>query len=363
VATDLGYEEEQALNRHVLQKAYKNLIYKSGTVAVLPNEISPNIFKYVYISFLELAGAHLDQEEQGNLEEKVGDGVEVKEEVNKVEEKGEEKVEDVAVSPHVPKMTASREYFLCLLCETSHEHPLGLFHVELKNYCESMTTLLQKRGEREVQLQLSRWYSSCIEYISRCILYLFNDLPVLLHAILLGKSVIITGTSTKHDDMSKLLQAVSIVNLSPQDEYEPVEQGGDPLEGEVLVAERLVVACDDHAPPALNGSKGTNAFCELWSRKLREVSPSDPFHHRGLVEELKLKIMEDLNNARKIVDQAKVNNYSLYKAYTGFQGNANCDVLLNLLLKDITNDSTTTEVLEVIYEQIYKEKQVLVASR
>jgi hypothetical protein len=70
--------------------------------------------------------------------------------------------------------------------------------------------------------------------------------------------------------------------------------------------------------------------------------------------------MDDLNYLKKIVDQAKLNNYALYKAYTGFLGHPNCDILLNLLLKDVTNDYTTTEVLEVIYEQIYKDKpQVL----
>jgi hypothetical protein len=166
---------------------------------------------------------------------------------------------------------------------------LQIFHVELKNYCESMTALLQRRGEREVQLELSSWYSSCIEYISRCVQYLFTDLSVLLHAILFGKSVVITGSSSKHDDLAKLLQSVSIVNLSPQDDQDDQTDQVDQADVETTV-ERLVVVCEGNSPPVLNGTRGSNAFCEQWAKKLCESNPADSFKLRTLLEDLKLQV-------------------------------------------------------------------------
>ena len=146
-------------------------------------------------------------------------------------------------------------------------------------------------------------------------------------------------------------------------------------------------------------TKETNNFCTSWANQLRHGS-SDPFRLRTLLEDLKLKVIQvwqlfllsspptifhftpllplpslhpsllplpskvdtkanvkqqELNFIRKVIDLAKLSNYQLYKSYVVLRANSNCDVLLNLLMKDITNDATTTEVLEVIYERIFHE--------
>lgn len=104
-------------------------------------------------------------------------------------------------------------------------------------------------------------------------------------------------------------------------------------------------------------SRETNLFCDEWAKKLVEMDPLDPFKLRTVVEDLKLKVIQELNFIRKIVDQGKMNNYAMYKAYLVLVSNTNCGVLLNLLLKDITNDYTTTEVLEVIQSYILEKKR------
>ena len=59
----------------------------------------------------------------------------------------------------------------------------------------------------------------CVEYIPRCVKYLYYDnLSSLLYSILLGKSIIINGPSPLFDDITKLVRAVSIIDMSPQDQ-------------------------------------------------------------------------------------------------------------------------------------------------
>jgi len=353
VATDLDSEEQKLLNRAVVQKATKNLIYKSGSIHTIPrgnnspppsppNTKGPVLQLVCFMALLELAGEHLDAA-------LVGD----------------EGLEDEVQG-------TSREYYICFLCESDSDHSLSLFHAELKKFSEQLIPLLQKHNADEEQEELkssisqmaSSWYWKCVEYITRCVRLLAPHLDVVMHSILLGKQVVIVAPPPLFEDLSKLLLDVSIVNLTPSqvprdDEAEELAPSDDDVAG------RLVIMCARPAaqekmqefPPDYSdiqvtlSSRETNSFCASWADKLRNA-PFDAFQLRTLLEDLKLRVIQELNFIRKIIDQAKLSNYLLYKSYLVLRSNNNCDVLLSLLMKDITNDITTTEVLEVISEYI-----------
>jgi hypothetical protein len=397
VATDLDTEKESHLRKYVIQKASKNLLYKSGTINVIPRgSISPSkgpVAQLVsFIALVELAGEHLDV---ALVQDEAGDE-----------------------APAVPK-TMSREYYICFLCEIDNDHSLGLFHTELKNFTDHLVTILQKytsSGTEEsltqaFTLSASAWYWTCVEYITRCVKLLEGNLDKVIYAILLGKQVVLAAPQPVFDDLAKLLLVVSIVNLSPQaprgageDEGdEPVAvAGGSGVDGD---GTKLLISCTHvqlttftsaavqpqdnadlanspaipHAHPLSRNSsltyipragdyddvqvtlntRETNSFCTSWASQLRSGT-SDPFRLRTLLEDLKLKVIQELNFIRKVIDQAKLSNYQLYKSYVVLRANSNCDVLLNLLMKDITNDATTTEVLEVIYEHMQEDLANLV---
>jgi len=71
-------------------------------------------------------------------------------------------------------------------------------------------------------------------------------------------------------------------------------------------------------------------------------------HLRNLIEQQKFKVIQEFNQLRRLIEQAKLNNYSLYKAYRLLKQSSSSDVLLTMLLQDSSNDAKTTEVLEVI---------------
>jgi hypothetical protein len=341
IATDLDTEEESALRKHVITKANKNLIFKSGTIGVV-SSIQRSTTVCCYFALLELAGKHLDD----NID------------TDNAPEEREEEDTEIPLQQAQPKRQ-SREYYLCLLCEVGSDRSLELFQLELKGYCDHLTNLLQQHrsnisAEWANQL-LSSWYHTCVLYARRCVNLLGEDLSIVLHSAFLGRPVIVNGPASETGDLTKLVRAISIINQSPIDD--DTEQT-DPLSG-VAEGNRLVVSVtssQDSGTTVQLSTRETNEFCKQWTTKLRDCS-MDPFHLRACIEDLKLSVIQELNFVRKLVDQAKLNNYSLYKVYSLLLNDSNGDVLMNLLLKDITNDSAASEVLEVIQQCINMKKR------
>ena len=105
-------------------------------------------------------------------------------------------------------------------------------------------------------------------------------------------------------------------------------------------------------------SKETNLFCKEWAKDIRRTAKEktpDPFKLRSLIEHYKLKVIQELNQLRRLVEQAKMNNYALYKSYTMLKKNSASDVLLTMILQD-KSDVNTQEVVQVI--QAFFAKQI-----
>jgi len=117
---------------------------------------------------------------------------------------------------------------------------------------------------------------------------------------------------------------------------------------EELPPDALLISIDSEYQAELN-KQDSNGFCEELAEELRG-SPKDPLKLRNLLEQQKLKIVQELNQLRRLIDLARTNNYSLYKAYRLLKLDHNADVLLTLLTQDIntTSDPSVSEVLQVI---------------
>jgi len=413
VATDLDADKESHLRRYVIQKASKSLLYKSGTINAIPRgSASPSrggsVSQLVaFIALVELPGEHLDDS------------------VVQDETPGEETPvlpKPLSREYYICFLceVADNDHHSLGLFHTE----LKNFTDHLVTILQQYTAHDQKEGDliREFTMSASAWYWTCVEYITRCVKLLDTSLDKVIYAILLGKQVVLAAPEPVFDDLAKLLLVVSIVNLSPQAPRSVGEDEGDEpvaVAGESGVdgdATKLLITCTPaplttFAPPSapaqtpgyaeddtdlalamspkiprahplsrhssaayitragdygdvqvtLN-TKDTNSFCTSWANQLRNGASADPFRLRTLLEDLKLKVIQELNFIRKVIDQAKLSNYQLYKSYVVLRANSNCDVLLNLLMKDITNDATTTEVLEVIYEHMQEEMMGMVIS-
>ncbi len=220
----------------------------------------------------------------------------------------------------MPRMNTSLDYifyhifFLSFFLGVYFTLILLRFHLELKNFADSFSPLLQNyKNEpqnsevlQSITIKGSSWFSICIDYLVRCVDLLDEYLDVVIHSILLGKQVSIVASPTIHADLIKLMHIISIVNISSAQAKEEEE-----LE-EALVASnadnpnqlRLTVATPPSSPTpspssspslippsiAIN-SRDSNKFCMYWAQQLRSAPP-DAFRLRTILEEMKLKVIQ-----------------------------------------------------------------------
>jgi len=217
-----------------------------------------------------------------------------------------------------------QEYIICLICEMENDEGFALFRQDLDLFVGRLRDLLievklkDNSNPESLKDHLSSWYTYCIEYLNRCVDIIKDKLAVLLHIALLNKPVFIKkGTGRAFvEDISRFIKAVSVnsfLNESKQNKG---------------IFSSQVILVEDESPNLRQGihvgldseynlqlsSKETNLFCKEWSKLLRK-SPKDPLKLRNLLELQKSKVTQELNQLKKLIEQARINNYSLYKAY------------------------------------------------
>jgi hypothetical protein len=96
----------------------------------------------------------------------------------------------------------------------------------------------------------------------------------------------------------------------------------------------------------------SNDYCREWSATLGK-SLFNPFMTRQKIEQRKIKVIKQLNDLKRMVDQARLDNHSLYRTYQILKENKNLNVWMSILRSDgTTNDDSCREVLDVIEERI-----------
>jgi hypothetical protein len=232
------------------------------------------------------------------------------------------------------------DYIILLMVEFDREEHFDLFRGELDGFSRKVVGLLtdnltQEKKER-ISTYLGKWYTLSVEYITRCMNNYGEKLDCILHAAVQGKPIDPTLFPNKHGlsqdtDLLRFMDALNIVSILRSSE-KPAPDLLDFTES--------------------TSSAATNDFCKAWANTLRDV-PRNPLTIRFLLEEKKRAIIQELNSIKRIVNDAKMDNYSLYKAHRALQKSGNHDVLLALLHSDETNaveDQDFKDILQVLSE-------------
>ncbi|KAN0040834.1 hypothetical protein ACTFIV_003370 [Dictyostelium citrinum] len=307
-----------------------------------------------------------------------------------------------------------KEYYLCLVCETENDVNLGLFHLEISEFCSSLTTLISQinnssndsnstnsiYNDSSIQNRLSNWYSICIDYISRSVKLLESNIQYIIYSTLTGNTFkLITSPlpsssspqtletmKTISDDIISFLKTISIVNLSTKELspnqfiITPDENNDSGILGNnnnsnnnnninyddasidnddknittdsnsnlFIIEIKESEESNDKFNVVLN-KHDDNMFCKKWSNKYIE-NINNSISLRNLSEDLKLKVIQEFNMFRRMIDISTLNNYLLYKSFLFLSCNENSDILLYLLKKDNIQD--IKEVLIVLENQL-----------
>lgn len=191
---------------------------------------------------------------------------------------------------------------------------------------------------------LSRWYDIAVNYLSRVLsLFSFAQLAILLHSGLIGRRLVVLS----HECAEDVERFYASILFNPLTETSRSSSENDDLQ--LVLGENS----SSHQLSLLE----SNGFCEEWARELLALPFSDPLFNplacKKLLDDKKVGIMNSLNYVNKLVNLAKLDHYALFTAYCELISENNADVLLILLLRDLTPDHdpdfATREVLSVIH--------------
>ncbi|KTF72250.1 hypothetical protein cypCar_00046021, partial [Cyprinus carpio] len=178
--------------------------------------------------------------------------------------------------------------------------------------------------ETEVRPYLNRWYEESVMHIHRVVQLLQANVGYLLHAALSHKLVEVTGADEKTKaDVARFIKAASLQGLVQEDTTaaslckaisEDTHTG-------------LIIDCST-SPPTLT-NEVSNRFCDDWIQAfLNAAERFNPFLLRQILENFKLKAIQDMNNLKRFIRQAEMSHYALFRCCLFLQSCGNGDVLL-----------------------------------
>ncbi|XP_038048822.1 protein Njmu-R1-like isoform X1 [Patiria miniata] len=279
------------------------------------------------------------------------------------------------LDPDDPPSTfyTSIEYVICFLMGTSAA--LELFRPELDAYSEGLLAVLDSEAKEltKIQSYLARWYQQAAEYVCRCTDRFQEDLSLLIHTALLDDKLnFLGGDEEVVSDVMKFVQVCSLSDLlqhmSDSDSNSQGTTSSEPtlidLDASASVSHqsdgktvsnslRLVQLVFDGDTQQFQNAE-SSPFCEEWTRLLLTSNRENPANLRQIIEDCKLRTIQDLNTLKRLVRQAESDHYALYRAFAFLRDCGNGGVLLRHIWKDentITSQDTQS-VLHVLEEFI-----------
>ncbi|GCC35714.1 hypothetical protein chiPu_0014202 [Chiloscyllium punctatum] len=219
------------------------------------------------------------------------------------------------------------DYVLCFLGST--EKSLEFFRIELDKYAQGLHLYLA--AERVLQL-------------------FQNKLPILLRAALSHTPVEVTGADNKiKQDVERFLSAASLQGLIQEDTLASLCKAMTKEPQKVII-----IDCSEPTPAFQNAV--SNKFCEDWIPSfLNSLETGNPFLVRQILENFKLKAIQDMNSLKRYIRQAETNNYALFKCFVFLKNCGNGDVLLHNVKVEHVEMPEAQNVVKVLEEFMYEE--------
>ncbi|XP_058510668.1 protein Njmu-R1 isoform X1 [Solea solea] len=246
-------------------------------------------------------------------------------------------------------------YVICFM--GGSEKGLNLFRIELDKYVQGLHCSLQtpelQNLETEVRPYLSRWFDESVMHIYRVVQLVQSNISFLLHAALSQTHVdVINSEERTKADVSRFIKAASLQGLSQQ----------DPTAASLCKAisedtqSNLVIDCSV-SPPMLTHTV-SNRFCDDWIQAfLNAAERGNPFLLRQILENFKLKAIQDMNSLKRFVRQAEMSHYALFRCCQFLQGCGNGDVLLQNARAEHSDLPEACSIIAVLEEFLKEQSQ------
>ncbi|KAM8824971.1 protein Njmu-R1 isoform 1-T1 [Synchiropus picturatus] len=243
-------------------------------------------------------------------------------------------------------------YVICFM--GGSEKGLNLYRLELDKYVQGLHSSLQtpENLESELRPYLSQWYEESVMHICRVVQLLQNQISFLLHAALSQTHVeVINSDERTKADVSRFIKAAGLQGLSQQDTTAASLCKAMSEE----TRSDLLLDCST-SPPSLSNAV-SNRFCDDWIQAfLNAAERCNPFLLRQILENFKLKAIQDMNSLKRFVRQAEMSHYALFRCYQFLQGCGNGDVLLQNARAEHSDLPESCRIIAVL-EEFLREQQ------
>ncbi|CAM9689687.1 unnamed protein product [Bubo scandiacus] len=237
------------------------------------------------------------------------------------------------------------EYVICFLGGSEKE---DTFRLELDKYIQSLKINLdleQKTLETCVNPYLGSWFENAICPIQRVVQLFQDKLASLLHAALSYTPVEVKNADERTEkDISRFLAAASLQGL--------VQEGTMTSLCIAMTEEQhksMIIDCSGPQPQLHNA--GSNRFCEDWMHAfVNGAEGGNPFLFRQILENFKLKAIQDINNLKRFIRQAEMNHYALFKCYMFLKNCGSGDILLKIVKVEHAEMPEARNVVTVLEE-------------
>lgn len=246
-------------------------------------------------------------------------------------------------------------YVICFM--GGSEKGLNLFRLELDKYVQGLHSSLQtpelQNLETEVRPYLSRWFEESVMHIHRVVQLVQSNISFLLHAALSHTHVEVINSDEKTKaDVSRFIKAASLQGLSQQDTTTASLCRAMSEDTQ----KDLIIDCSS-SPPTLTNSV-SNRFCDSWIQAfLNAAERCNPFLLRQILENFKLKAIQDMNSLKRFVRQAEMSHYALFRCCQFLQGCGNGDVLLQNARAEHSDLPEACNIIAVLDEFLSEQAQ------
>nr|XP_034959758.1 protein Njmu-R1 [Zootoca vivipara] len=238
------------------------------------------------------------------------------------------------------------DYVICFL--GGSEKGLELFRLELDRYVQDLKINLdleQDNLEICVKPLLATWFEDSICPIQRVVKLFQENLSFVLHAALSCTPVEVKAPDERtKKDINRFLRAASLQDL--------VREATMTSLCMAMTEERrtpVVIDCSGPQPQFHNA--GSDKFCEYWMQAFLNGSEGgNPFLFRQILENFKLKAIQDINNLKRFIRQAEMNHYALFKCYLFLKNCGSGDVLLKIVKVEHGEMPEAKNVINVLEE-------------
>ncbi|KAL3876016.1 hypothetical protein ACJMK2_033905 [Sinanodonta woodiana] len=253
------------------------------------------------------------------------------------------------------------KFVVCFLA--NQELLLELFRVDLDKFAfEVIKDFQQKKFHVDdgTKRSIQRWYTVSVEYLTRCISLLKNNVMFLLHAALLDATLLCRGcTDEQENDILRLFQSCNLSEILTQLKEVKQQHETGSLSGSIDMLvdvgagdsqsdmqNIVVVNITDNGVTFVPA--GCTKFCEEWSKTLNKPEyQQNSVKLKQIIEAFKLKFIQTVNTLKRLLREAENDFYALYRAYIFLRDSGNSNILLHYAkLETSPNVASVVSVLD-----------------